>query len=132
MGTPPSKEVRKRYYQKNKEKILQATAKRYQDNPEKYMEYQREYRKSNRQLITDKQKAKRREKVQALVDFLGGCCSSCKQVFPLCVYDFHHTNPQDKEFTIGEHMGKAMNKLKQEAEKCILLCSNCHRITHDC
>ena len=126
-----SKEVRKEYYLRNKEKIKEATHQRYLKNKEHYLEYQREYRKKNRELLTQKQNNKRQEKLQALVEFLGNCCYCCKQSFPLCVYDFHHVDPTNKEFTIGEYMGYNLEKLKQEASKCILVCSNCHRILHD-
>jgi len=127
----PSKEVRKRYYQNNREKILAKEKARYLENPTKFLEYQKEYRKDNREWITEKNKAKRKEKQQILVELLGNCCSNCKNTFPLCVYDFHHVDPTTKLFTIGEHMGKALKTLKEEASKCILLCANCHRMIHD-
>lgn len=127
----PSKEVRRRYYQKNRERILVQEKEKYALDPDKYKEYQKEYRQKNRQWITEKNKQKRKEKLRALIQFLGDKCSKCEQTFPDCVYDFHHVDPETKTFTIGEHMGKAIKTLKQEAEKCVLLCSNCHRITHD-
>lgn len=127
----PSKEVRKRYYQNNREQILAREREKYLADPEKYKEYQKEYRKKNRQWITEKNKQKRKDKLQLLIELLGNKCAKCAQQFPDCVYDFHHIDPETKLFTIGEHMGKAIKTLKQEVSKCLLLCSNCHRITHD-
>lgn len=127
-----SKESRKKYYENNKEKILQKTKERYSADPEKYMEYQREYRRKNRALLTVKNSAKRKEKQSELVKFLGDKCAHCHISFPMCVYDFHHIDPTTKLFTIGEQMGRSLKALKEEASKCILLCANCHRIIHDC
>lgn len=48
------------------------------------------------------------------------------------VLDFHHTNKEDKSYTIGEEIGKGKSNstLMLEVEKCIVLCANCHRIRH--
>lgn len=45
------------------------------------------------------------------------------------IYDFHHLNPKIKEFNISK-TSKSLNKIKKELDKCILLCSNCHRTRH--
>jgi hypothetical protein len=45
------------------------------------------------------------------------------------VLDFHHIDPNEKDFPIsGNQYG--YEKLKKEIEKCIVLCSNCHREFH--
>ena len=44
--------------------------------------------------------------------------------------DFHHTNPVEKEFTISENSHAKFETLLKEIEKCIPLCSNCHREFH--
>jgi len=44
--------------------------------------------------------------------------------------DFHHINPNDKLFQISQGESKGWDKIKAEIEKCILLCSNCHREFH--
>ena len=45
---------------------------------------------------------------------------------------FHHTDPSQKEFTIGDAVlqGKSIRQLMTEIDKCIVLCANCHRIEH--
>ena len=45
------------------------------------------------------------------------------------VLDFHHKNPNEKDFQIS---GKSISwdKIKNELEKCILVCSNCHQEIH--
>ena len=44
--------------------------------------------------------------------------------------DFHHTNPAEKDFTISENSHAKFETLLKEIEKCIPLCSNCHREFH--
>ena len=55
-------------------------------------------------------------------------CIICGENDISCI-DFHHLNPKDKEFQIG-NFNKSKNKLKIEIQKCICLCSNCHRKLH--
>jgi hypothetical protein len=44
-------------------------------------------------------------------------------------FDFHHRDPSTKQFAIGSFTG-AWETLLVEAEKCDLLCANCHRLRH--
>lgn len=64
-----------------------------------------------------------------LVEYKGGKCEECGYDKPVpAAYDFHHHN-DDKDFTIsGKSWG--FEKLKREADKCQLLCKNCHAETH--
>ena len=71
-----------------------------------------------------------RRKRQA-VAYLGGKCEACGGVFRLSQYDFHHVDPNTKEFSIGDGLGYKWLTLAAELEKCILLCANCHRLVHD-
>jgi hypothetical protein len=43
--------------------------------------------------------------------------------------EFHHRDPQTKEFGLGQFDG-SLARLLMEAEKCDLLCANCHRLRH--
>jgi hypothetical protein len=45
------------------------------------------------------------------------------------VIDAHHLDPTKKEFSIGTSM-RGINITQTELEKCIPLCSNCHREFH--
>lgn len=126
----PSKEVRKAYYYRNREAILLKTKEKYIENKESLIQYQRDYRKLNRKLVSEKQKKVRLEKQDALIEFLGGKCAHCGGVYHRSVYDFHHINPDEKEYTISNYMGYSLERLKKEVEKCILLCANCHRRVH--
>ena len=46
------------------------------------------------------------------------------------VLDFHHINPNEKEFTIGALRKGSKKVLQEEIDKCICLCANCHRDFH--
>ena len=58
-------------------------------------------------------------------------CAHCGFFHP-AVMDFHHINPETKERGVSEFVrgGYALNRLVEEIDKCICLCSNCHRILH--
>ena len=64
------------------------------------------------------------------VEDLGGKCQICGYNKCIEALDFHHINPKDKTFNIATKMGMSFEKLKPELDKCILLCSNCHRELH--
>ena len=67
-----------------------------------------------------------RERKALLIEYKGGMCKDCGGVFPACCYDFDHL--RDKEFEIGGNLGRRIETLKIEADKCDLVCANCHRI----
>lgn len=59
-------------------------------------------------------------------------CSYCDETEPDCL-DFHHRDPTQKSFTIGQAhtvRGLTMDVLKSEVLKCDVLCANCHRKLH--
>jgi len=71
------------------------------------------------------------ERWERLVALFGGRCQRCLQSFPACVYDFHHKDPSTKSFTIGQQIvNKSFEEILAEAQKCDLLCANCHRLNH--
>ena len=63
------------------------------------------------------------------VEYKGGKCIICGVVGPPEIYDFHHEDPSLKEFTIGGK-SRSFESVKLELDKCLLLCSNCHRTVH--
>lgn len=64
------------------------------------------------------------------VDYLGGRCTKCGYNGHLAALEFHHLDGKDKDFAIGTAMNRKWESLEKEVDKCILLCSNCHRIEH--
>lgn len=70
---------------------------------------------------------RRRQKVkQILVQEAGGCCQLCGYDRCLAALEFHHVDPSRKEFGLARCGAHSLEKLRGEARKCVLLCSNCH------
>lgn len=48
------------------------------------------------------------------------------------VFDFHHRNSKEKSFNLNSNIigNKSIKEVYKEADKCDLLCSNCHRLHH--
>lgn len=75
---------------------------------------------------------KRRLKVkQMAINYKGGKCQKCNYDKCNAALDFHHLDPNEKDFGIGEKgYTRSWEKIKIELDKCILLCANCHREIH--
>ena len=54
---------------------------------------------------------------------------ACGETDPCCL-EFHHSDPNVKEFQIADSKNRSLDKLKQEISKCIVVCSNCHKKIH--
>lgn len=75
---------------------------------------------------------RRRKKLKTqAVQYKGGKCEKCGYDKYQEVLEFHHLDPQKKEFSIG-HNGSCLSweKIKLELDKCIIVCANCHREIH--
>lgn len=64
-----------------------------------------------------------------VVDLLGGQCVRCGYNDCIAALDFHHIDPNTKEFTISQAF-KSWSETKLELKKCVILCCNCHRMLH--
>lgn len=74
---------------------------------------------------------KRRNNKKKLIEYYGGKCADCGQSFPDCVYDFHHLDPSTKDKDFGKMVTYSWARIEKEIiDKCVMLCSNCHRIRH--
>ena len=71
-----------------------------------------------------------RDKVQAIKKEYGGKCSVCGYDKCIDALQFHHTDPTQKEFSLGKRRGLNIAALRKELDKCILVCSNCHVEIH--
>ena len=69
----------------------------------------------------------RRNKKQRLVELHGGACILCGYNRYAGALDFHHKNPKTKKFALSvKGLSYAWEEIQKEAEKCVLLCKNCH------
>lgn len=65
------------------------------------------------------------------VEYKGGNCFVCGYNRCIKALEFHHTNPEEKDFTLGTNTNRSWEKVKLEIDKCVLVCANCHREIHD-
>jgi transposase len=77
--------------------------------------------------------ARRRRKVKTiLVEEAGGACCICGYALNMRALHFHHVEPSQKRHEINARgVAIALDKLRAEAQKCVLLCSNCHAEVED-
>jgi len=87
----------------------------------------RRYADRREELI--KAVAKRRRKIKLLsVQYKGGKCQICGYDKYVGALDLHHIDESQKSFGIGDKgYTRSWEKTKQELDKCILVCANCHR-----
>ena len=73
---------------------------------------------------------KKRKKIKS-IEYKGGCCIQCGFNQCISALHFHHINPETKSFDINQGITKKWDLLKDELDKCILLCMNCHFMEHE-
>ena len=77
------------------------------------------------------EKKRLRQIKQECLDYKGNECSNCGYNKCAAALDFHHLDPNQKDFEISRVKNKTItNIVKQELDKCIVLCANCHREVH--
>lgn len=113
----------KKWQEENKEKDLDRKKQYYIENKDKFQKA--------RKVSALRHNQERRERKETLIERAGGCCNDCGYKGHPAVFDFHHT--KDKVTEVGRLLQSITNweAAKKEAEKCVLLCSNCHRLRHN-
>jgi hypothetical protein len=92
----------------------------YQENREKHKNYVSSHRLA---------------RIKRIKDFVNNVkhtkgCLVCRENDP-DVLDFHHIDPSEKEFTLSRGKRRlGIQKIQQEINKCVVLCSYCHRRLH--
>lgn len=56
-------------------------------------------------------------------------CEVCGESRTVCL-DFHHREPEAKKFSVAEGVNCSVAVLDKEIKKCMVVCSNCHRVLH--
>lgn len=100
----------------------------------------REYKKIWNRAYYLKNKDKERERIrkrkQEIKEWLSEYkvnlkCIYCNEREMVCL-DFHHLDQTQKDKSLGwaRNQGWGKERIRKEIEKCIVLCSNCHRKLH--
>ena len=83
-------------------------------------------KKCNNKITYDKQKL---IKIKA-IEYKGGKCIICGYSKYVGALDFHHLNPEDKDFDISSLRSYTWEIIKNELDKCVCVCRNCHSEIH--
>ena len=68
---------------------------------------------------------------QECIIYKGGSCNKCNYNKCIASLEFHHIDSSLKDFEISRTKHYSLNETtKNELDKCLLLCVNCHRETH--
>jgi hypothetical protein len=76
---------------------------------------------------------RRRKKVKLkAIEYKGGACERCGYNKCYRALEFHHTDPTKKDFGIAyKGYTRSWEKVKEELDKCLMLCANCHAEEHE-
>lgn len=102
----------------------------YQDNRDQFQKRKRQWRKDNRAHETAYIRNRIRNTKATLIEERGGACERCGYNAHYGALQFHHRDPSQKEFEIGHRLSRSIDSLRNEAQKCDLLCANCHIVEH--
>lgn len=102
---------------------------RYYQHKDKYQTN----RKLNSAQYNKKFRGIAREKMKESRAIFDSKCSLCGFNKIQSALEFHHLNPSTKKYTISRLIksGNKDKELKEELEKCILVCANCHAGIHN-
>lgn len=89
--------------------------------------------RDNKDKLNEWRRRDMKLKKDRLADYIGGRkCAHCGfEHTSFAPFDFHHLDPTSKELSISDAVCRSWDNLIKEIDKCVLLCSNCHRIEHE-
>ena len=93
----------------------------------------KEWYSNNKEYHVSRNRARSKQNALEMRNYISSLnlsCSECGENHP-AVLDFHHVDPTTKDGGIARMMWEQTpEKVKAEIDKCIVLCSNCHRKHH--
>ena len=113
------KEYQQQYYQKNREKLIEASKQQQKDNPKRKawsLEYYRNKRKERKEWMATLKSSMK--------------CLICSEKRIACL-EFHHRDPGKKEKAISAILKEwSKKRILAEIAKCDVFCKNCHAVFH--
>ena len=107
--------------------ISESSVSRYKINKNKKILNESDKKKRNYIRVSD---FRQRLKIKS-IEYKGGKCLICGYDKCNRSMDFHHRDPNEKDFCIGSSTVLNWNRVKTELDKCDLLCRNCHGEVHE-
>jgi len=114
------------------------SCKTYQNINEFYTRRKNNFSGYCRRCISRRTTERQRKLKKMMIDYKGGRCQNPECSTPggydrsINGLEFHHIDPIKKEFTLSQvRLCKMTDKIKEELDKCLLLCANCHREVHE-
>ena len=75
-------------------------------------------------------RARLKKKQQWLAEQKSQPCTDCGNTYdPICM-DYHHIQPKTYSVSFLVNSDFSQKRIQEEVDKCVLLCSNCHRLRH--
>lgn len=102
------------------------------ENKDRLREMGKKWYKKNKKSVIERTQKRRKEIVEWLDNYKSKQkCSNCPENHPATL-DFHHIDPKQKDIGINSIRcyGWGIEKIEKEIQKCVVLCSNCHRKLH--
>ena len=116
-------EQNRKWNEENKEKKAEYNKKWREENKEERAKYGKKWREENREHTIEYKREKRKRWRSKCVEYLGGKCVKCGTTHNL---QFDHIKRETKKYNIADRVTNDFTILKEELDKCQLLCVPCH------
>lgn len=83
-------------------------------------------KKCQNQNVIDRQRLWKKK----AINYKGNKCALCSYDRCDAALEFHHKDPSQKDFALSAGRLRKFESSKAELDKCVLVCSNCHREIH--
>lgn len=84
-----------------------------------------------KQCVSNAVSHRRKQLKVNLVNYFGGKCIKCGYDKCIAALEFHHRDPNKKDFGLSmSGLTRSWKRLLEEAKKCDLVCANCHAEIH--
>lgn len=104
--------------------------KQYKDKEKDYYWSNGHTRNICKKCVKENEKKKYQKRREQFIEYKKSLkCKKCGEE-RYYLLDFHHRDPKEKDFVISDRTRSNFKNLKEEIEKCDVLCSNCHREWH--
>ena len=90
-----------------------------------YKKQSKEYKE--RQKLLKKQRVEKNQKF--LIEKRSNPCYCCQEIHPQEIMEFHHIDG-NPDYRVSNLLGNSLKRLKEEIDKCVLVCPNCHTKIH--